>query len=664
MNVRWRLSLPRAGPMLLLAACIVSYANGLTGDFTYDDKAIVRDNVRLRSPDTLGSIFITPYFGGPRGQGTGYRPILLVSYAIQWWIHGASAVGFHVVNVALHALATLLLARFLARILVPGPVAFGAALLFAVHPIHVEAVTSLVGRGETLAAVFVFATLLASLQYREEPRGRLLVAALVFYLLAIFSKESAVVAPGLALIAAWRLESGDAISRLRKALRRWLPIGVGCAVLLAGSFAVRGAVLGGPIKAATFRIFELENPLAPLSARERVPNAAAILVRYVGRMVLPVRLSADESAWSVPVTRGFDPVGIGALLLIGAVLVAAVAREREKRDLAFGVLFLAAAFATTANLFFPIGTILAERVAYLPSAGFALALSSALLGGASAAVSRRRAFFLLALVAAFGVRTVIRNAAWNNDETLFANTAVTSPGSAKAHYNFAWVSSANGRLPLALAEYTRATEIYPKYFDAWAGKGTVEQRLGRLSEAEASFRRSIAVAPKYENGFFRLGVVLEMRGDLAGAERTFAEGLAKNPKSTPLAFRLAKIRSRLGRPSADADWRRAIALARDAASFHLGYAKWLVEQGRTAEARREAREVLRRRPRETAALAILADSSRAAGKRLSEGLAAERIFRATRSSADFDRLTAIAAEDPAYAKRFAAVGPELRKLLR
>ena len=111
MAVGWRKLLPERRTLVLVAACVVAYANGLTGDFTYDDKAIVRDNARLSEPDRVGSIFTTPYFGGPKGQGTGYRPVLLLSYAVQWWIHGREAVGFHVVNVALHVLVTLLLAR-------------------------------------------------------------------------------------------------------------------------------------------------------------------------------------------------------------------------------------------------------------------------------------------------------------------------------------------------------------------------------------------------------------------------------------------------------------------------------------------------------------------------------------------------------------------------
>jgi tetratricopeptide (TPR) repeat protein len=666
MNLGRRRLLPDARAALLIVACVVCYANGLTGDFTYDDKAIVRDNPRLRSPAGLVSIFTTSYFGGPRGQGTGYRPILLVTYAIQRWLHGGAVFGFHVVNVALHVIVTLLLARLLAQLGVPDAVAFGAALLFAVHPIHVEAVTSLVGRGETLAAVFVLGVLLLALRYRRERRARAAVLALLLlcYALGILSKESAAVAPALVLLAYWRLETGGTAERLKGALVLGLPIAGGCAVVLAASLAARRAVLGGVIKASNFRIFEVENPLAHVTTGERVTNAAAILIRYVGRMIVPFRLSADESAWSIPVVHGFDPVGLAALVLGAGLLIAAVMREREERDVAFGVLFFAAAFVTTSNLFFSIGTILAERVAYLPSAGFALALSAVLLGSAPArAPSSRRSAIFLAIVLLYAARTVVRNPVWDSDDSLFADTALTSPQSAKAHYNLAWISAERGKLPLALEEYTRATRIYPKYFDAWAGKGFVEQRMGKLAEAERSLEQSIAVSPKYENGFFRLGEVRELRGNLGGAEEAFAEGLAKNPKSTPLAFRLAKLRSRLGRPSADADWRRALALGAGAAAFHLGYAQFLAEQGRVPAARREAREVLRRQPRELAALAILADSSGVAGQRFSEGLAAEKIFRVTRSREDFDRLVRIAAADPSYRTRFAALQPALRKIL-
>ena len=667
-NVRRRRGEGAIPALLLVAACLVSYANGLTGDYTYDDKAIVRDDPRIRAPAGIAQIFTTPYFGGPRGIGTGFRPILLTSYAVQWWIHGGAVAGYHAVNVLLHAIVTFLLFRFLRRIAVPEPVAFGAALLFAVHPVHVEAVTSLVGRGETLAAVFVFAFLLAALAFRRASggRGRWLAAALFCYALGLLTKESAAVAPALAFLAFWRLEEGSPVRRIAKALRTGIPLYAGAATVLAVDMLYRRWILGGFLKSDTFRIFELENPLAPLPPLSRAANAAAIVFRYIGRLLVPLRLSADESAWSIPVRSKVDVAGAATLVLLAGIAilaVAAAARENRSREVGFGILFFFAAFAPTANVFFPTGTIFAERLAYLPSAGFALALAAAILGTAETArIPRLRVAILLAISLAFAARTVVRNRVWTDDETLFTESARTSPESAKSRYNLAWVSMEHGRLEPALEQYTRAVQIYPKFFDAWAGKGLVEQRLGLLAAAERSFSKSLEVNPTYENGFFRLGFVRELRGNFTGAERAYSLGVKEHPKSTPLAFRLATVRSRLGRPSAEADWRRAISIARGASAFRLGFAQWLVEQGRGREARLQAREVLRPHPGEVAALRFLAGTSRDSGRLFAEGLAAEKIYRRTRSPGDLARLREIAAENPAYAARYRSVAGSLPRL--
>ena len=181
-----RLGVPAA--LVLVSACVLAYANGLTGTFVYDDKAIVRDNPRIRSPESVDELFTKEYFGGPPGTGTAYRPVLLLSFAVQWWIRGADPVAFHAMNLALHVIVTLLLARLWLRVGLSPPVAAGAALLFAVLPIHVEAVTGLVGRGETLAALLVIASLLAALGAVEAPgigaRAARLTAALSFVRLA------------------------------------------------------------------------------------------------------------------------------------------------------------------------------------------------------------------------------------------------------------------------------------------------------------------------------------------------------------------------------------------------------------------------------------------------------------------------------------------------
>jgi len=649
--------------VLLFGACLLSYANGLTGAFTYDDKAIVRDNPRIQSPRAAKRILTTDYFGRGLGRGSNYRPVLLLSFAVQWWIHGKAAVAFHIVNLLLHMAATLLLARLFRSAGFSLSVAGGAALLFAVHPVHVEAVTSLVGRGETLAAVFLLAYLLLALPRGGSPArsrvGRLL-AALVCYFLGVLTKESAAVAPTLLFLLLFLGGEGSPARRAGRALSRGLAAFVGSAAVLAGVFALRSWVLGAPLRAKQLSVFELENPLSPLAPWDRIANASVIVFRYLGRTVFPLLLSADESAWSIPLLSGRSLAAFAAVLFLAVVVSAAVLRIRSAPATAFGILFFGVALLPTANLLFPIGTIFAERLLYLPSAGVCLILAAGILKAGALSRGRLLAFAAVALL--FATRTVVRNAVWENDVSLFTQTLRESPGSAKAHYNLAYTLAAEGDTRAALHLYDRAVEIYPKYFDAWAGKGRMEKDLGRLADAETSYQQSIQAQPAYENGYFGLGVVREARGDWNGAARAYAEGLAKKPASLPLSYRLALARSRLDPAEAESDWRRAMAISPLSGAARLGYAEWLLARGRREEARREGREALRREPLSLPGLRFLADRNAEEGLLFAEGLVREKVFRLTRTREDLILLREVARKSPEYAERFRSARPRLSKL--
>ncbi|MCA1580604.1 MAG: tetratricopeptide repeat protein [Acidobacteria bacterium] len=654
----------RAWSFLLVLVCLIAYANGMTGTFTYDDKAVIRDNPRIRTPARIGEIFATPYFGGPRGSGTAYRPVLLLSYAAQWWVHGRVPEAFHLVNVLLHAAATLLLGALLVRVGVSPAAAGLTSLFFAVAPIHVEAVTSLVGRGETLGAVFLLAFLHVALGLAGSWRrfGRLL-AALALYALGVLTKESAAVAPALLfLLLAWR-ERGGLGARLLASLRRGLPVFGGAAVVLAGTFVLRSWVLGGLLHAQGTGIFEVENPLAPLAGWPRVVNACLLLVRYAGRTLFPLHLSADESAWSIRTAPPASFAGLAAVGLLALLAARAVGRVAKGSHAALGVLFFGVAFLPAANVLYPIGTIFGERTAYLPSAGLCLALASVCARGAETlgdlAPGARAAAAVIAV--AFSARTVLRNPVWWSDSAIFANSVNTSPESAKTHYNQGYIAVETGRPKEALAHYARAVSIYGDYWDAWAGKGRAEKELGLLSAAEASYRRALEANPTYENGFFGLGVVLEARGRFEEAEAAYRRGLASNPDSLPLAYRLAVVVSRRPDPGAAAAWKRALELGPRSAAVHADRADWLLRAGRPGEARQEARAALRLEPRAVGAHRVLARLAASGRRSLAEALAREKAWRASGDAEDLRALEEAARENRAYGARFERVLEEKAK---
>ncbi len=643
--------------LLVLAACAVVYANGTIGAFTYDDKAIVRDNPRIRSPQTVGQLFAREYFGGPRGTGSTYRPALLLSFAVQWWIHGKDVVAFHVVNVALHAAATLALAALLLRVGVSPPASAAAALLFAVHPIHVEAVTSLVGRGEVQSALFTLLYLHAALFLRRGSRLAALGLAVTAYAAAVLTKESGAVAPALAFLLLAFVAQGSLPRRLWGALVRGFPLFILSAAVLVGVFRLRAWVLGGSLRSGSSGIFEVENALAPLGPAARMVNAGVIFFRYLGRCAFPLHLSADESAWSIRPLPVLSPLAIAAVLLLVLLTVTALARLSQGSAPALGFLFFALALLPTGNVLFPIGTIFAERLAYLPSAGICLIGGALLAGSASGSLSRSsaRGRVFVAVAVLLSVRTIVRNAAWWTDEGLFANLISTAPRSAKAHYDLAYVEADLGRDRLARSEYQKAIALYGEYWDAWAGKGRVEKRMGLLGEAERSYEKSLQIFPDYENGHFGLGSVREAKGDDEGAEDTYREGLEKKPRSIPLAYHLALVSARLDLESAPADWRRAVELGGDLCSVRGDYAQWCLDQGEVERARGEALRAVRRSSACVEGLRVLAAAAERKGQDMAAALAFEQAYRVSRSREDLAALMRAAQACPAYAPRLAAL---------
>ncbi|HMF08562.1 MAG TPA: tetratricopeptide repeat protein [Thermoanaerobaculia bacterium] len=655
---------------LLVATCAVVYANGTVGAFTYDDKAIVRDNTRIRSPQTWKEIFTTPYFGGKRGTGSNYRPALLLSFAVEWWIHGKSALAFHVVNVALHAAVTLVLASLFLRIGIPPPATVAAALLFAVHPLHVEAVTSLVGRGEVQSALLTLLYLLCAVTWagfgiRDSGFRRLpsLVIALVCYAGSVLTKESGAIAPALAVLLWTFLARGSLARRLGAAFARGWPFLLASAAVLLGVFRLRQWVLGGALRGVQTGIFELENVLAPLPAAARAVNACLIFFRYLGRCLFPLHLSADESAWSIRPLPLFSPWTLGAAILLLLLIAAALARlsSGPRSTQALGFLFFALALLPTGNLLFPIGTVFAERLAYLPSAGLCLAVGSLLCPGSlpapdvgeGAAFPAARLRVLAAILAFLCVRTVVRNAVWWTDPGLFQNLVATAPQSAKAHYDLAYASADRGRDALARAEYGRAIALYHDYWDAWAGQGRVEKHMGLLDQAERSYETSVEIFPSYENGYFGLAEVREARGDDDGAEEAYRQGLEKAPASLPLAYHLALLSGRVGLPEADADWKRALELGGDLCSVRGDYARWLLGRGQSEAALGQARRILRRNPGCAEAWRVAARVAGDRGEAFAAGLALEKALRASHWEQDRVALTQVAQSSTAYARRFA-----------
>jgi tetratricopeptide (TPR) repeat protein len=465
------------------AAAVVGalpYLNTLGAGFTFDDHGLVILNpfVPPRAP------LLAP-FATPSTSGALYRPLTMVTYLLNHRL-GGGPFGFHLVNVLLFACATavaFLLAYRLSRSLA---IAMGTALVWAVHPIHTEAVASVTGRAEILSALWMLASLLAldrSFEREHDPAARRCwrAVSLVGFAAALCSKESAAAGVLLVPLVAWSQAA-------ERTARRLLRVTAPYAVVAVSFVAVRALVVGTlTVDQVTF----VDNPVAFAPAGIRLATALLVLWQYVGLLAAPFGLSADYSYDQVPaVVSAADPRFVVAVLGLTGIVLVAIACRRYAPLVTFGIVFVAAALVVTANVVAPIGTIKAERLLFLPSFGWCLICGWTLAVWIGRPADRRRLVLAGVLLGLLALGTWTRNVDWRDDTTLLTVTAQTSPRSARAQKNAGAVAGAAGDLGAAERYFRRALAIRVDYEPAWKGLATVLRLTGRQEEARAAARRA------------------------------------------------------------------------------------------------------------------------------------------------------------------------------
>jgi tetratricopeptide (TPR) repeat protein len=621
--------LGRRAALALALLASLPFLNGLRADFTFDDKTIVRDNPRLSSPGRVGEVFTSHYFGGPLSAAKNYRPAVLLTYAVQRWTTGKDPLPFHVVNVALHAGTTLLFAAWLLALGMPRGPSVAAAALFAVVPIHVEAVTGIVGRAELLVAFLVFLSALLFGRATGGPRLRAwpYAGALAAFLLALFTKENAVVLPGVVVLGELLRRGADEPPGPR--LRRKALALCGLLVPLAALVAVRVLAMGGLVSRKE-AFFDLDNPLAPLPHLLRAANGLWLLLRYVSKTFVPLGLSADHSAHALDlVTSLADPRALAGLAFVLGLAVAGLAALRRRPLVSLGLALFLGTILPTSNVLFPIGTIYADRLAYLPSAGL-LAAAAGLFAALPAFSGGFRAAVLGVVLATYAGATVARNEVFRDDERLFAEMVEKVPRSARAWYNVAYLAWGRGESNAAKASLEKAVALFPRYYDAWALLGHALAKEGRPQEARAALRESVRLKPDNEFGWRGLAKVEEESGRLDEAERALGGGLRRLPRSAPLLRRRAALlHARQRHEEARAAWSAALAASGGSAEDRLGLARTLSALGLEPESIAEGRKAVSAAPASVAPRVFLAERYEARGGTV--GAAAE-LARAARAA--------------------------------
>ncbi|XP_039264067.2 protein O-mannosyl-transferase TMTC1-like [Styela clava] len=520
------------------------YSNTLYGDFIHDDNPAILRNPDVKGSNRLLSVFKNDFWGTPMSSNAShksYRPICILMFRFEHYLFGYNQFFFHVTNVCLHSVVSVLFWIVCNHVVFKSKtnckiLSFVSAILFALHPIHTEAVANIVGRAELLSSLFYLLSILCyniSLK-REIQHGckitdekgdkngnekndgiRVLLNAmsckvwlkiyffssLLLVTFAMLSKESGITSLGIMLVMEFIHMRGSTIKSSGKVvLHVYRAIAVICWITLLLIFRLAVMNWTQPIFAKP------DNPASQSrNFMTRLLTYSYLVWINFKLLVAPVYLLYDWSYGTVPIITSIFDIRNFVTLLFGIsiiIITFRIAFATWKTGIinpsCYGYLLLFIPYLPASNLFFPVGFVIAERTLYMPSMGYILLLVVfwEYIYNRFHNIHKVLKAIIISIMLLYGIRTWVRNQDWQNKETLFNSGVHTAPQNAKIRYNWGNFLRDNGRYRDAMLEYEKTLKLYPSYAGALNNLAIIlEMNHSTCARAEELYVRLIRLEP-------------------------------------------------------------------------------------------------------------------------------------------------------------------------
>jgi len=575
------------------AVAVVVSLNSLWNGYVTDDNILIRQNRDLDSWSTIGRGF-THYLMLPWV----YRPIIFLSYFLDKQLWGADPFGFHLTNLVSHALVTGLVFVWGFMLLRERRVAFAAALLFAVMPVHSESVAWISGRTDVLSALFFLAALVLATHSLQgvRPRWGAYAGSLVLFAVAMLTKEMSATLP--VVLGLQMLCFGQPTWARRLRSRAWLLAPY--FAIIAIYFAVRTAAIGG---AMIGQAFPNANIMTTFKA------SPLIILWYLWLLIQP---AAGRLYYQIDETSSANP--FPALVLIALLAGLVYATVRRRREAFWGWWFLATLFPI---LLIPTDPRMADHYIYLPTVGFALAVGLGAVRlldwcrqGMSPAVRLLLPGVMVLVLLVMAWDSCRRNAYWKDSIVFYTAMTRQDPTIAVAHSNLGTLLFAENRPEEGLVHLQQAVKLKPNFPEVLDNLAGAYYKLGRYDEAVKIYQRVLAKHPRDGRAALFLAKSLLAAGrpheallaitrfgvayngtpalaqNLAAVEEALQASLATNPRDPQALADLGIARDLQGRPAeAVKAWQRALALNPQQVELYLLIARGHERAGNLPAAR-------------------------------------------------------------------------------
>ena len=515
------------------------------GFLDYDDGDYILRNLHLRE----GSAIERLRWAFTAFHAANWHPLTWISFMVDGSLFGLDPGWYHVENLLLHGLNTVLLLGLLVRLTGSVGKSVLVATFFALHPLRAESVAWVTERKGLLMALFTFLALHAYVFYvRRRTLDRYL-AVLILVAGALLAKPQAVALPLLLLILDWwplgRIKEGAPPAAWAVVVREKAPL-----FLMAGILTV--------LTVAAQRQAGAVASLEGFPVGERLACAVVAPVAYLGKTLWPVRLAP-----AYPIVSPVSWEIAGAVLVLMGITTIAVRFRRTQPWLSAGWLGFLVLLAPVSNLFQTGGQALADRYTYLPHL---LLFTGAVWSGVwflrnTPRIRAAAAVVILVVAVALSVAACRQTGFWRDDLTLFSHAVAVTQGNWKMHYNLGNTFERLGREEEAEGQYRLALAARPAYPEALNNLGALHGRRGETGLAESLFNRAVSIQPGYGPGWFNLGFQSEQAGDLGGALKQYGRAAALQPDAAEPRIRMGRILARQGRrEEAGASCREALRL--------------------------------------------------------------------------------------------------------
>lgn len=549
--------------IIIIVFTFILYGNTIPNEYALDDAIAITENQFTKEgfsgiKDILTNESFTGFFGKKKNLVAGgrYRPLSMVTFAIEYEFFGLNPHISHLINVLLYALTGIMIFLLLKRLIVnkASPAwylgfPFVATLLFIAHPIHTEVIANIKGRDEILAFLGALLAMKFTFDYLDNGKIKYLAYSGITFFLGLLSKENTVTFLAVIPVTTYFFTS----HAMKKNMASLLP--------LAGAFAVFMAIRTNILGAFTTTIPDelMNNPFLHASVAEKYATIFLTLGMYIKLLFIPHPLTYDYYPYHIPIINWDDPRALVSLAAYIFLIIIALYGLKKKTVIPYGIAFYLLTLSIVSNILFPIGVFMSERFLYMPSLGFSIIMAWLILHYGQKAIKQPNIFrpvaitLLLFILAGYAVKTISRNTHWKDDFTLFTHDVNISSNSAKSNCTAGGKTLEKAKdiedeelkkayLYQSINYLKKSVSIHPTYRDAWLLLGNAWYEYNKNYDSTLyCYKQILKQNPNYDIVYQNINKILSQYDNTKHKIQIYNELHKINPKRFDINYKLGVL---------------------------------------------------------------------------------------------------------------------------